>query len=128
VAVENDYNAPASSARHTFLQRWRRRPPTFPWITSVVGAAILTAAASPSGVREGGWYFMAYWLILIFVAFIGLLILPYVFAYFLLHDEPEEIINGARLAQVVMILCVVWMWGWEPSKDLPVDPGDSERP
>ncbi len=122
--VENDHTAPASPARHTLLQRWRRRSPTFPWITAVVGAAILTAAAPPSGVREGIWHFATYWLMLIFAGFIGVLILEPVIGYVLRHDDPEEIINGVRLAQVVMILFVVLMWGWEPSKDFPSDPGD----
>ena len=115
------------ASRRALFARWKRRSPSFPWITSVVGAAILTASAPPSGVREGISYFLSYWGMVVVLGFIGGLIFASVIGYVVSHDDPDKIINAARLTQVVMILAVVWLWGWAPSQ-LPGDPGDRGYP
>lgn len=115
-------NDPSARAPR-FFARWRRRSPTFPWATALVGAAILIASAPPSGWREGASNFIFYWLVLLFLGFVGAVLLTTSLAYVITRDDPEEIINSVRVAQVVMILAIVGLWGWTPTW-LPSDPGD----
>jgi len=70
---------------------------------------------------------LAYLLMLGVLGIVGGLILASVIGYVVSHDDPDKIINTARLTQVVMILAVVWLWGWTPSQ-LPGDPGDRGFP
>jgi hypothetical protein len=60
---------------------------------------------------------------LMFLGFLGALVLPGLIAYVIKHDEPEGVINAVRVAQAVMILAIVLLWGWTPDS-LPGDPGD----
>ncbi|MHB1244308.1 MAG: hypothetical protein ACYC1P_13060, partial [Gaiellaceae bacterium] len=60
---------------------------------------------------------------LVFLGFAGAALLPGWIAYVVRHDQPEEVINEVRVAQVVMILAAVGLWGWTPTW-LPGDPGD----
>lgn len=104
--------------------RWKRRRPTFPWTTAVVGAAILSASASSSSVREHIANFAAAWLILIAGGFFAALIVPGLLAYVVKTDsDPEDAIDAVRVAQVAIIVLVIALWGSTPSP-LPADPGD----
>ena len=114
---------PVAKARGALVARLRRRAPSFPWLTSLVCACVLWASAPSSGWRDGLANVLIYWAMLLFLGFLGALLLPGWISYIVRHNQPENVINEIRVAQVVMILAVALLWGWTPAT-LPGDPGD----
>lgn len=116
---------PTTPLKPRVVAGWRRRRSTFPWITAVVGAAILTASASPSGIREGVASFVVAWVLLVVSGFVGALLLPGLLSYFVKGGgDPEDVIDAIRVAQITMTLVVLVLWRSGLPTPLPSDPGD----
>lgn len=122
--------AEGQSLLQRLLQRWREADP---WLSMLAATVVLTFASRPEGFRPNGLTFVATGTIILFIGVFLVPILCDMLAAFIspdLRDKvgaldyDDETIDFIRVSRVVIVLLVVWLWGWTPTSFGSDDPGD----